>query len=334
MVLVMAMTFGVLAGCGKSDSQKDEVKTTGTASNADSEDKIKWPKKTIQLIVPFSAGGDTDFNARTLAKYLEKELGVSVVVSNVTGSGGSIAANQVKTAANDGYSVLYTHVALNISTAAKTIDYSVKDFDMGCIAGRSIGDAVLVRADSPWNTIEDMIEDSAKNPQKYTIAASTGATTHWVSIAINNAGAAFNVVDAGNASDRTVALLGGQVDVICNSLSTVQDYIDTNQFKVLAVANSERAPEYPDVPTLKESGVDCEFYCAYTTLFPKGTDPAIVEKFTKAVQEIVENNKEYAKEIKEAYMQQPYVRSTDESEKYWYDELDRLMKISDELSGK
>jgi len=213
------------------------------------------------------------------------------------------------------------------------VDYGYEDFEMGPIAGRSIGDAILVRADAPWDTLEELIADTQENPGKYKIAANTGATTHWVAIGLQNAGAEFNVVDSGSASDRIPALLGGHVDVICNSLSSVKDYLDTGEFKALAIANSERITEYPDIPTLSESGVEVEFECSYTVMFPKGTDKEIIEKISESIKDIVENNEEYKEEIYKAYQQQPFFAGPEETEEYYSDELSRLMEISDKLQG-
>ncbi|WFA08071.1 tripartite tricarboxylate transporter substrate binding protein [Tissierella sp. Yu-01] len=308
--------------------------TSNVNTNNEQNAGVDWPTKSVEIVIPFSAGGDTDFNARVLAKHLEAKLGKPFAVTNVTGSGGTIAAAKVKDSKNDGYTILLTHVALNISQAASVIDFGFEDFDMGPITARSIGDAILVRGDSPWNTIEEMIADTKANPGKYKIAANTGATTHWVAIGLQNAGAEFNVVDSGSASERIPALLGGHVDVICNSLSSVKDYVDTGEFKALAIANSERITEYPEIPTLSESGVEVEFECSYTLLFPKGTDKAIIDKISASIEDIVQNNEEYRNEIYNAYQQQPFYLSPEETEVYFSNELERLMSISEKLQGK
>lgn len=320
LVCVLSMLAIAVTGC-----------SNGSSNGNDSGNE--WPTKAVEIVVPFSAGGDTDFNARVLAKYLEEELGQPFVITNVTGSGGTLASAKVKDSKADGYSVLYSHVAVNISQAANVVDFGYEDFEMGPITAKSIGDVILVRGDSPWNSIEDMIEDTKANPGKYKVAANTGATTHWVAIGLLNAGAELNVVDSGSASDRIPALLGGHVDIICNSLSSVKDYIETGDFKPLAIANFERTPEFPEIPTLKESGVDVEFECSYTMMFPKGTDEAIIDKMNNAVKNIVENNQEYKDEIYLAYQQHPFMLEPTEAEEYYRDELSRLMEISDKLQG-
>ena len=138
-----------------------------------------------------------------MAQYLGEELGQSVVVTNVTGSGGTIAANRVKDSANDGYTILCTHVSLDMSTVTKTIDWDYSDLTMGGIFAMGLGEAIIVRGDAPWNTVQDLIDDGAANPGKYTMSATTGASTMWAPIALNKAGANLNIVDAGGASDRS-----------------------------------------------------------------------------------------------------------------------------------
>lgn len=321
--LLLASMVGLMAlGCGNQNK------------NAGKQQAVKWPTKPVQVIVPFSAGGDTDYNARTISKYLEQKLGKPVVVSNVTGSGGAIAASRVKNAAPDGYTILFTHASLNIAAACKTIDFTYKDFEMGGIIGRGLGDAIVVRGDPPWNTVQDMIKDTQANPGKYKMPVATGTTSHWAAIALQNAGAKFNIIDSGNSSDRIVSLLGGQVDAIATGIPAVKDYLKTGQFKMLATCTSERVKDYPNVPTLKENGVDIAYYCNYTMFFPKGTDPAIAKKLNAAVEDIVHNNKQYQEEIKKTYLQEPYCANIEDSTKHWADEYDSLMKISDVLQGK
>ena len=170
-VLLAAALMASLTGCGgsgqsstttDSSAKTEATETTEEADTADTASTdTSWPEKSINIIVPFSAGGDTDYNARTMAQYLGEELGQSVVVTNVTGSGGTIAANQVKDSA-----ILCTHVSLDMSTVTKTIDWDYSDLTMGGIFAMGLGEAIIVRGDAPWNTVQDLIDDGAANPGK------------------------------------------------------------------------------------------------------------------------------------------------------------------------
>ena len=106
------------------------------ADDASSEDGgTDWPPKSINMIVPMGAGGDTDFNARTYAKYLEDVLGETVVVTNITGNGGALGSEEVKNASPDGYTCLFYHTCLNINQATGIADYGSEAFETVAVVG-------------------------------------------------------------------------------------------------------------------------------------------------------------------------------------------------------
>ena len=303
------MMCSLLAGCGNSPDTP--------ADDASSEDGgTDWPTKSINMIVPMGAGGDTDFNARTYAKYLEDVLGETVVVTNITGNGGALGSEEVKNASPDGYTCLFYHTCLNINQAT-------------AVVGKSSGEAVVVRADAPYDTMEELIAYSQANPQTVKIAANTGATSHWASVVLNvEEDAQLNIVNASSSAERVANLLGGQLDVIINPIGTVQDYVTSGDFKYLAVTTSERLDYLPDVPTCLEQGVNLSYDLMYYVMFPKGTDPAICQKFAQAFKEISEMP-EYAEEIKTAYNQTPYFLDTEESIAYIQEENEKMMAYAD-----
>ena len=316
------MMCSLLAGCGNSPDTP--------ADDASSEDGgTDWPTKSINMIVPMGAGGDTDFNARTYAKYLEDVLGETVVVTNITGNGGALGSEEVKNASPDGYTCLFYHTCLNINQATGIADYGSEAFETVAVVGKSSGEAVVVRADAPYDTMEELIAYSQANPQTVKIAANTGATSHWASVVLNvEEDAQLNIVNASSSAERVANLLGGQLDVIINPIGTVQDYVTSGDFKYLAVTTSERLDYLPDVPTCLEQGVNLSYDLMYYVMFPKGTDPAICQKFAQAFKEISEMP-EYAEEIKTAYNQTPYVLDTEESIAYIQEENEKMMAYAD-----
>ena len=316
------MMCSLLAGCGNSPDTP--------ADDASSEDGgTDWPTKSINMIVPMGAGGDTDFNARTYAKYLEDVLGETVVVTNITGNGGALGSEEVKNASPDGYTCLFYHTCLNINQATGIADYGSEAFETVAVVGKSSGEAVVVRADAPYDTMEELIAYSQANPQTVKIAANTGATSHWASVVLNvEEDAQLNIVNASSSAERVANLLGGQLDVIINPIGTVQDYVTSGDFKYLAVTTSERLDDLPDVPTCLEQGVNLSYDLMYYVMFPKGTDPAICQKFAQAFKEISEMP-EYAEEIKTAYNQTPYFLDTEESIAYIQEENEKMMAYAD-----
>lgn len=316
------MMCSLLACCGNSPDTP--------ADDASSEDGgTDWPTKSINMIVPMGAGGDTDFNARTYAKYLEDVLGETVVVTNITGNGGALGSEEVKNASPDGYTCLFYHTCLNINQATGIADYGSEAFETVAVVGKSSGEAVVVRADAPYDTMEELIAYSQANPQTVKIAANTGATSHWASVVLNvEEDAQLNIVNASSSAERVANLLGGQLDVIINPIGTVQDYVTSGDFKYLAVTTSERLDYLPDVPTCLEQGVNLSYDLMYYVMFPKGTDPAICQKFAQAFKEISEMP-EYAEEIKTAYNQTPYFLDTEESIAYIQEENEKMMAYAD-----
>ena len=122
------------------------------ADDASSEDGgTDWP---INMIVPMGAGGDTDFNARTYAKYLEDVLGETVVVTNITGNGGALGSEEVKNASPDGYTCLFYHTCLNINQATGIADYGSEAFETVAVVGKSSGEAVVVRTDAMYDELK------------------------------------------------------------------------------------------------------------------------------------------------------------------------------------
>jgi tripartite-type tricarboxylate transporter receptor subunit TctC len=292
-----------------------------------------WPKQSINLVVAFGAGGNSDYNARAMAKYVSRELGQPIVITNVGASGGTVAAAQVKDANPDGYTVLVHQLSLNVAAAAGVIDFTYADLAPVCVFAKASDEVIAVRADAPWNTVQDLIADSQKNPGKFRLTANTGASTQWIAIALQNAGAQLNVVSSGGSGERIPLLLGGHVDAIPIQINMIEDYLKTNQFKVLATVSPERSSALPNVPTLLESGVKCSYGYLNTFFMPKGTDPAIVAKFSQAVNKVVTTNADYAKEIA-AFAQQPFYMDTQPTADHFADELKNLMEISDVLRGK
>ena len=125
-----------------------------------------YPNKTINMICTHGAGGDTDYNARLISRLLEKELGVSVVVNNVPGANGSIALTQYKDENSDGYTLIATNaMSLSSNEASGLSDYGYEAFEPVAVYGKQCGENLLVRADDPSNTLEELINASKEKPE-------------------------------------------------------------------------------------------------------------------------------------------------------------------------
>ena len=290
-----------------------------------------WPAKSIQIVVGFNPGGDTDFNAREYAKYLKDILGVPVVVTNITGSGGTIGARHVLDADPDGYTVLWHHSAMLVSEAAGTWDKSLNDYNFACTGAKSAGTLLYVSKSSPYNNFKDIVAASKAAPNSITFAANTGATTYLAGVTLNAQGAKFNLADFGGGSDRLAAVMGGHVDIIPNAYGVMKDYVDSGEVKALATLGSSRVPELPNVPTVAELGYpDSTLDQIYFFAFPKGTPAEIVAKWNAAVKQVTEM-KTYQDEIQKAYFQKPYFLPAAEGLKELNAQRDNIMKYKDLL---
>ena len=298
---MMSMIAVTTIGC--SSTPKASQASSDTAGQATASD-VNWPKKAIQIICPFAPGGDTDFNARTYAKYLSDELGESVVIVSTDGNGGAVGARKAKDSANDGYSVLFSSSAFLTNELSGAIDFGLDAFEFSCIAAGSPGNVVCVNKNMGVTNMKELMEYSQAHPG-LKLTANTGATTHAIALMLIEAGLNANIVDSGGSGDRIAGLLGGHVDVIVNSYGSVKDYIDSGDFIALGLDSINPPKLITGIPTITEQGYDVAFPGYYFFAFPEGTDPAIVEKFTKAVEKIALTNEDYAQDIKTAYFQTP-----------------------------
>lgn len=286
-----------------------------------------WPSSPIQVVVPFAAGGDTDFNARVLAKYLEPELGVPLPVLNVTGAGGTVAARRVKMAKADGQTVLFFHTTFLSSQALGMTDLTLDDYALVGIVAREDGNVIVVPSSAPYKTMKELMAASAANPGKISLTTNTGAMTYLIGAQLNSAGASFNFVDVGGAAGRLKAVLGGNVDVSQNPVAQVKPYVDNGDLRVLATMSAERMTSLPDVPTLRELGYDIELRVEFFFLFPKGTPDKVIKVFSGALKKVIKENPKYAKEIKEAYWQAPFWLPPEESKKRLAAVLEGMKKV-------
>lgn len=266
--------------------------------------EANYPEKTIQMVVPYKPGGDTDANARILAKYLSEELGKPVVIVNVNGAGGSVAARKVKAANPDGYTVLFWHNVLLLDEITGVTDFSYDAYDVAGISSFSDVGVWLVNSKSKYQTLQDLIDEAKARPNEVKMAISVGSYVHFQALAVEEeTGVEFNKVDCGGGADKTAALLAGRIDVTSLQYGVIKDYITSGKFRVLGAIAPKRSAFMPDVPTFKEQGVDISFEKFYFTAFPKGTPVEIRETFANAVRTVVTENQE----CREAYEKMTFV---------------------------
>jgi tripartite-type tricarboxylate transporter receptor subunit TctC len=251
----------------------------------------EWPTRPIRILVGFGAGGGTDITARIVADPLSSILGQPVVVENRVGAGGTMAANTVAKAPKDGYLALMMSNAHVIAPVIyKSIPYdSVGDFQMISMIGTA-GLILVARPDFPANNLREVIGTLKANPGKYNYAASTvGSTQHFAAeLFAQMAGVKMVHIPYRGTPAAIAALLGGQVDLVMELIQTVRGQVESGKLKAIAVTSPERFPSVPDVPTFAESGLpDYAVTSWYGLALPAGTPAPIVEKMTKAMQQVL-----------------------------------------------
>ncbi|MCI8697709.1 MAG: tripartite tricarboxylate transporter substrate binding protein [Oscillospiraceae bacterium] len=323
------------SGAAKNSQAPSAPPTESGAPEKSAAPEVQWPKN-IEIVVPAGAGGDTDFNARALAEKLNEKLPANVVVSNVNGGGGSTGSRQVKNAEPDGSSVLFYHTAFLVNKASGTTDYGFDEFSLACIAAMSRGNVVTVRAELGINTLQELYDYTQAHPGELKMAAQTGATSYAISMQMKAAGFDMNVVDAGGAADRLAAIAGGHVDVILAAYGSIKDYVAEGTLVALAMdgeADLTVADQNIDVKAIHNLGHDSiklPFY--YFLAFPKGTDEALVQAFSDAVKDIVENDADYQQKIYDTYLQEPFYKNTEDGTAT-FAEIEQLLETVD-LTGK
>jgi tripartite-type tricarboxylate transporter receptor subunit TctC len=240
-----------------------------------------YPDRPVKMIIPWAAGGDTDVVKRIFANHLQKQLGQPVVVTNVTGASGTVGAREAKAAPPDGYTIYSVHDYLHGTYYTGITDVNYWDFEPVC---RVVFTPNLVGANAKtkWNSMGDLISDAKKRPDQITFGVTLGSTTHFFAAFIaKETGAQWRYVSYEGTAPRMTALLGGHLDLGRVDL-TQMDKVDAGQLKLLGIATEERHPRVPNVPTLKEQGINVIYGENRGILVPKGTPETALAKLEEA----------------------------------------------------
>lgn len=249
----------------------------------------KYPSKPIQLIVPFSPGGDTDLAARSYAKSLQSVLGQAVVVVNMSGASGSIGAAKVKDSPADGYTVGFFQPTFMTTMVTELIPFGYRDFEIPGLCAKADGVVIVVRGDSPIKNVQDLAEAARKNPGTVKFGINVGGFTHILGTAFERAtGTKIKMISVGGVSEHTANILGGHVDMVEGFPVMLQSYLKAGRLRAVGIVSDKRSPHSPEVPTFKEQGVDLAMERFYFMTMPKGTPKEIVDAFGAALKKASE----------------------------------------------
>lgn len=242
-----------------------------------------FPKGPITLLLPFPAGGPTDVQMRAMAQFLEKELGVSVLVVNQPGAAGTLApANMARSAAPDGHTVSVVAGTLFRVPLLTKVNYDPNTDFTYIINLTGYTMAIAVRADSPWQTVDDLLEDARKRPGQISYGSTgVGSSGHVAMERLAKAaGVKVNFIPFKGGAEESAALLGGHIDFISNAGWGAQ--VDAGRVRLLATYSDKRLEQRPDVPTLKELGHDLVIHSPVGIVGPKGMPPEVVQRLHDA----------------------------------------------------
>ncbi|MBU4609057.1 tripartite tricarboxylate transporter substrate binding protein [Achromobacter sp. GG226] len=252
-----------------------------------------YPSRAITIVVPTAPSGGNDLIARTLAQKLSPLLGQSVIVENRAGANGAIGTETVARAAPDGYTLLLGYIATHaMNPALQTLRYDpVKDFTPISLLGYS-PTVMVANPKADIKDVGDLVAQLKASPDKYAYAtAGNGTAPHFAGELFQlNAGVKMLGVPYKGSAPAMTDTVGGQTQLMFPSLFTAAPYIKGGQLKALAIAGPERAPSMPDIPTLKEAGVDgVEVQQWYAIFAPANTPAPVVEKLNAAFNAVLKD---------------------------------------------
>ena len=253
----------------------------------------EYPTKVITMVVPFTAGGPTDTVARLLGVPMTKALKQQIIVENVGGAGGTIAANRVAKVAPDGYTILIHHIGMATAPALyRKLPYNpMTDFEpIGLI--NEVPMTLVAKKDFPAKDLKELIAYVKANKEKVNYAnAGLGAASHLCGMLFMTAiQTEVTTVPYNGTGPAMNDLLGGQVDFMCDQTTNTTSQIKAGKIKVYGVTTKKRVPSLPNVPTMDEAGLKAFEVAVWHGLYaPKGAPKPVVDKLTKALQDALKD---------------------------------------------
>lgn len=251
------------------------------------------PTGDVNVIVAYKAGSGTDTGARILASQAEKNIGKTLIINNLPGADGKIGWTQLVNAKPDGQTIGFINLPTFTSLAIEE-DSPFTVEDIVPIANHlSETGVVVVKADSPWQNINDLVKAAKENPNYKASTNGNMASNHTAAqLLAKSGGFNYKAIPYGGTADQLLALRQGEVDFSCVKVADILPLIqgDKPELKVLGVFSEERLPELPDVPTLKENGLYDKWYgSARGIVAPKGTPPEVIDFYVEAFRKTLED---------------------------------------------
>jgi tripartite-type tricarboxylate transporter receptor subunit TctC len=254
--------------------------------------QASFPEKPVRIVVPFPPGGGTDLVVRALAAGMATELGQSVIIENKAGAGTVIGTDFVAKSPPDGYTLLVGTFAfaVNPSLLAKLPFDTNKAFAPVVLISRS-PNVLVVRADSPYKSVQDVVRAALANPGKLTYASQGNGTSAHLAAELFKALAKVDIthIPYKGASPALTDIVGGQVDLMFATSAGATPLLESGRLRALAVTTPERSPAFPALPTMVEAGIpEYQATSWYGLYAPAGTPNVAIDRLNAAATKVAQ----------------------------------------------
>jgi tripartite-type tricarboxylate transporter receptor subunit TctC len=262
----------------------------GAASIGPASAQAPYPNRPIRIVVPFGPGGFADITVRLLAQKFAERTNSQMVIENRPGAGGIVAATAVTSAPPDGYTLFVFSSGIALSKSLlKSIPFDPATA-FAPISTMSLFDLLLlVNKDSPVHTLKDALDIARTDPQKFNIGTISPGSTQNVTgeLLRSAAGIPMTVVPHRTSADVLTSLLRGDTQIGVEAYAAVKAAVDTGQIRAIASSGSKRSPLQPDVPTLREIGIDAAVDGWNALVAPAGTPREVIDFLNGHVRAII-----------------------------------------------
>lgn len=290
-----------------------------------------YPTRAISIVVAFPPGGLADNTARPVAAVLERLLKQPVAIINKPGAAGAVGNQSVATAKPDGYTLLMALVSVSVLPEVDKLFGRPQNYTLGQLTGIARVNAdpsmLVVRADAPWMTLKDLVDDAKRRPNEivFTSSGLYGAAHIPMEMFIKAAGIKMRHLPTTGGGPMMNAMLGGHAQAVMTPVSLAAGHVKAGKLRLLAQTGTGPVAAFPEVPTFKSQGYDVEYTAWAGLVAPQGTPPHVIKILRDAMREAVKApevvNSHAKLETPIAYM------DADEFNAWWAKDAARLAEV-------
>jgi tripartite-type tricarboxylate transporter receptor subunit TctC len=289
-----------------------------------------YPNKPITFVIPYPAGGSTDLTGRALAMAAKNYLKQPIICENKAGGGGTVGPSLVISKPPDGYTIGISHGAATIAWHMGKLNFNPLEDTTPIIRYSAYVFGLVVRADAPWKTIQELVQYAKANPQKVSYGSpGVGTNPH---LALEDLGMITGIqlihMPFKGGAESSTALLGGHVDAVSDGASW-GPLVDAGKFRLLVTYGEQRMARYPNVPTFKEAGYNLIYSSPLQIVGPKGMPKPIVAKLHDAFKKALDDP-DYLSILKRYDMTVSYL-SPEDLDKAIRQESDQIKRVVQKL---